>query len=133
MANVGKVNMNNNICLNHNLYLAIRKTCELVWKKESSPCWFGASIKIHPNLYLYFVSPKWKIWLWRPKSIPAERKRIHTIIHKPQQVLEKKEKQSATCTKTITKTKKSNFPKLSPYSWKITMHKRSTHKKQSSE
>ena len=82
MANVGKVNMNNNICLNHNLYLAIRKTSELVWKKESSPCWFGASIKIHPNLYLYFVSPKWKIWLWRPKSIPqkAERKRPRSTL-----------------------------------------------------
>ena len=54
---------------------------------------------------------------------------IHTIIHKPQQVLEKKERQSVTCTKT----KKSNFPKPSPCPWKITKHNRSTHKKQSNE
>ena len=51
-------------------------------KKVTSPFWFGPSIKIHPNLYLYFVSPKWKIWLWRPKSIPqkAERKRPRSTL-----------------------------------------------------
>ena len=65
---------------------------------------------IRKPVQIFTTTGKFKL----PKLASRKRKAwIHTIIHKPQQVWRKKEKQGVTCTKTIAKTNSSNFPKPS--------------------